>query len=532
MTVLLLAGCTSGGDATGDPAPPSTVADRETGPGRAAEEAGGPEPVDLHVVPLPATVTGARFPSWSADGERIVFSGRPDGSERDEVMAVAEDGSDLVCLTCGVAPGDDRALLKPVPFTDGRRIAVRVGEQSPVSPADHAVLECRPSVADCAAAELVPIVPPAADDPEVRQDQREVRVAPDGETVALSQVRARPEGDAALLSVVGTLRRTATAYVVDDARVVSTLGELKAFTPDGQAVLVAAFTTLVERAANPDIVRVDLGTGAVEAVTVDGDYDEDISLAPDQRSYVVASGRGADLFETVSQLRRPAFVGPGLEPLTAYLFAHHRRELLEPWVVPVGAEADGEEGQQLNPDSAAEGYDGRTLMTWHPEGDRVLFWEGGSDPFGPPEGETRLVVARLTDRDPVEPDAPAASPSPAAWAPAVSGFAPPPLEPPSSRSGDVGGSATVTVRAGAEPGATVIEVRYDGFTDDGAWVVDGTESVTSVEGGLLGTTTYRADLTVTGDHEGFLRADAVIGTAGIVGSIESEVDGRHLRLPR
>jgi hypothetical protein len=55
--------------------------------------------------------------------------------------------------------------------------------------------------------------------------------------------------------------------------------------------------------------------------------------------------------------------------------------------------------------------------------------------------------------------------------------------------------------------------------------------VTSVDG-LLGQATYRADLTVSGAHEGYLRADATFGAAGIEGTIESEVDGRLLRLPR
>ena len=66
--------------------------------------------------------------------------------------------------------------------------------------------------------------------------------------------------------------------------------------------------------------RCDRPGGSVadqEDVTVAGDYDEDISLSPDERWYVVASGRGSGLFETVSQVRRPNFLGPGLEPLTA-----------------------------------------------------------------------------------------------------------------------------------------------------------------------------------------------------------------------
>jgi hypothetical protein len=525
--VLLITGCSSaggegGGGAEGADAGRTRVPD-----------ASAPEAVDLQTVDLPDTVSAARFPVYRADGERILFSGIPAGSTRVEVMSVAEDGTDLRCLSCAAVRDDGAALLKPLPFPDGERIAVRVGEQSPVQPADHAVIECTPSVADCRSASLVPVVPPAAGDDAVVQDQRELRIAPDGRTVALSQVRRRPDGDNAFVAVVGRLRRTADAraYEITEPRVVSSLGELKNFTPDGRAVLVAAFTTLPDRAANPDIVRIDLATGDQETVTVAGDYDEDVSLSPDQDWYVVASGRGSGLFETVSQVRRPNFLGPGLEPLTAHLFTHHRRELLEPWLVRAGAEQDGEQGQRLNPDSAPDGYDARTLVTWHPSGDRILFWEARGDPSGPPTGATRIVVARLTDRRAATPVPRSPSPSPEPrWAPPLAGYIPPPFPAQPSRAGEASGTATVTERPGPAPGQRTLEVHYDRFSDDGEWIVDGTESAT-YDDGLLGATTYTADLTLTGDHHGFLRADATISAAALEGTIDSEVDGHALHLP-
>jgi broad specificity polyphosphatase/5'/3'-nucleotidase SurE len=94
----------------------------------------------------------------------------------------------------------------------------------------------------------------------------------------------------------------------------------------------------------------------------------------------------------------------------------------------------------------------------------------------------------------------------------------------------VSGTATVTRRAGPEPEQTVTEVRYDQFSDDGEWVIDGTESTTH-DNGLLGAATYTADLVLSGIHDGFLRADATISAGGIDGAIESNVDGRALHLP-
>ena len=184
------------------------------------------ERIERHVVPLPAGVTAARFPWYASDGDAILFSAQTAGSSRVELLAIREDGSELRCLTCGIAPEVRAPLLKPLPFPDGRRVLLRVGEQSPVQAADHAVLECRPTVADCANAELVPIAVPLDDRAVVRQDQREFRVSPDGRHTGFTQVRETAEGEALLVAAVSLLERDASSYQVVDARAVSTRGEL------------------------------------------------------------------------------------------------------------------------------------------------------------------------------------------------------------------------------------------------------------------------------------------------------------------
>lgn len=484
---------------------------------------GGEERIETRVVPVPDTVTAPRFPWWSADGERLVFSGTPQGSERVEILSVAPDGSDLACLTCGVASDVDEPLLKPIAFTDGRRIAIRVGNQNPVTAADHAILECTPDVARCDEAVLVPLVPPAAADPAVVQDQRELRLAPDGEHVGLSQVRKSTAGEATLVAIVARLRRTATTYELDDARVVSSRGELKSFTPDGRRALVAVFTPGPYEMANPDVVSIDLATGDEERVTAAPDYDEPVELSPDGRSYVVGSGRGSGLFETVSQLRRPSLLGTALDPLTAALFTNHRPELLEGWVVRTGAETReaSDAGQRIP--APEGGYDARPIWNWRPDGTAITYWEGRGTGFEADPTDTRLVVAELLDRRPTRPRAPGAVATPA-WAPALAGFVAPVEPRPESRDGRRG-SATVEVTE--VPSGVVVEVTYDGFADDGEWVIDGTERADR----RGGTTTYTADLALSGRHEGYLRADAVISVAGIDGEITSSVDGHRLALP-
>jgi hypothetical protein len=490
---------------------------------------GAGERIDLREVPLPAGVTGARFPWFTAGGEGIVFSGIPAGSDRSEILFVREDGSGYRCLTCGVAPEVSVPLLKPIVFADDRRVVVRVGEQSPGHAADHAVLECLPDVGRCTDARLVPVVIPPPGDATVIQDQRELKVAPDGEHVAFTQVLATAIGEQAMTAVVATLHRAAGRYELRDVRAVSTRGELKSFTPDGRAVLVAAYSDTYE-AANPDILRVDLATGEESRITTYPDYDEPLQMSPDGRWYVVGSGRTSGLLETAAQVRRPDFIGPGLAPLVGAIFVNHREQLLEPWLVRNGAEARGANGRQLNPDSASDGHHGQAIANWSPDGTRIVFSERRDAPDEPGGRRTRIVVAELADRPPTRTGTRGpASPDPT-WAPSLAGFVPERPDTPASRDGHRSGSVTIVEHPGAEPGVTVRDVTYHNFSDDGRWVIDGQERA-EYRGVLAGQTHYTADLTVTGRHRGFLRADATISPAGITGAIDSEVDGHDLHLP-
>jgi hypothetical protein len=482
------------------------------------------ERIAPRVVALDPTMR-PQFPRYASDGSQIVFSAASSVSTRTELFSVHEDGSALRCLSCGVAPDVAVSLLKPFPFPDHRRLLVRIGEQMPDQPARHAVLECDPGLIGCSA--LVPIATPPAGDAVVLEDQREFRIAPDGVHVGFSQVRQTPGGDAMLIAVVGTLRRAATSYEVDDPRVIDARGELKGFTPDGSAALVAIAMVGPYEAANPDVVQVDLCAGGVTRVTYALDYDEPLELAPHGDSYVVGSGRGAGLFETVSQLRRPNFIAPGIRPLTAFLFQNEREAIIEPWLVANGSESAGALGQRLNPDSAAEGYEGRAIANWSPAGDRIVHWEGllGDDSE---DGNTRIVVIELLDRSPRPPGGAVLSPDPS-WAAPLTGFVPPDVSIAPSRAGRVSGSTEITRRAVAS--GFELEVEYHDFSDDGDWTINGFERA-RYPGGTARASSYRADLTASGHHVGWLHADAVITPVQITGAIDSEVDGRALHLPR
>lgn len=490
-----------------------------------------PEPIDVTTVPLPPTITSVSFPWWTTDGSRILASAEPTGFARSQIVTIAPDGSDLRCLTCPIATDDTPQLLKPIPFPDGQRVMVRVGAQSPLSAADHGVLECTPSVLDCQTAELVPIEIPFADEPGVLQDQREFRVAPDGVHIGFSQGRGESVENLEFVSIVGTLDRQADHYAILDPRVVSTLGELKQFGNDGTSVYVAAFVTSPFQAGNPDTVQVSLVDGTiVNRTTSHPAYDEPVEPSPDDGWFVVGSGRGAGLVDTLSQLPRPPIITRAISNMTFFFFLTAREASLEPWLVDrYGARGDYI-GQPLNPGSLDEGWDTRSIVNWHPDGTHLVWWQRATDPGSLPPGQigSRVQVAMLSARSPItSPVVPAAMPS-LAWAPSLEGYELPPLPPPTTMAGAHSGTAEVSFAPG-EPNQ--LAITYTEFSDDGMSFVDGTEMATYTPG-TGGSSLYDADVTLRGCRQGFLEATSTtISAVALEGRIVSEVDGNLLSLP-
>jgi hypothetical protein len=487
------------------------------------------EPVVQQVVPLPESVTKVQFPNWTADGSRILAAANSTDFDGTQLVTFAPNGSALRCLTCGSWTGPE--LLKMFPFSDGRRILVRIGRQSPIAAADHGIVECTPSVLKCRKATVMPIVPPSAGDSNVVQDQREFRVAPDGTHVAFTQPRLTASGQAVGVGVVGRLVRGRSAYRVADARVVAVDGELKNFTPDGREVLFARFLGGFE-AGNPDDVGVDLRSGQERRVTYALDWDEDVDQSPQRfqgRNWlVVGSARGTGLLETLSQVRRPTAIETGLSALPFAVFASQTGGIAEPWIVARGADRNGRLGQPLAPGAAAAGWNSRPNFSWNPDGNAIVFWQ-----FGTTDRErTRVVVARLPARRPQARARAQSTPSPR-WAPRLAGYVPPDPRLPSSRKGRIAGRMSVTVGRSPVPGRQLfIEVAYRHFSDRPGFVIDGVERSDYDPPALYGgPSVYSADLVVSGRHTGFLRAANVgITNGSIDGRIESMVDGRRLSL--
>jgi hypothetical protein len=476
---------------------------------------------------LPASVKQVQFPDFTADGSKIVAAAQSTDFSGTQIVSFNRDGSGFQCLTCAAWSG--AALLKPYTFDDGKRILVRIGQQSPISPADHGVVECSPSVSNCSSATVVPIDPPAATDTNLVQDQRELRIAPDGVHVALSQIRRTASGQQTGVGIVGRLVRGAGSYTIEDARVVASGGELKGFGPDGRSIYFARFGNAYD-AGNPDDVAINLRTGAEQRATFAPDWDEDIDRSPGQFKhrgwFVVGSARGTGRLETLGQIRRPLAIEFGTSALNFSIA--NEPSVAEPWLVDEYEARGRYIGQPLAPGALAAGWDSRPTFRWSPRGNEIVFWQKTLDGSG-----FRVVISHLRKRKALKLHAPSRSPDPT-WARPLSGFVPPDVPIPQSRAGRISGQLAVSVGASPDPSyAYRIVVRYLNFSDIRGFVLNGTETSDFDAPAALygGQALYNADVSVSGRHTGFLRANGVgLDTFTVEGVIESMLDGRHLTL--
>lgn len=471
------------------------------------------------ILDLPDTIASPANPRYSADGKSIFFAGQPTAGGRSEIYQVNADGTNLNCVSCGVATNETGNLMKPVPVDDGSgRVLVLV--QDPGKGPRYSVLED-----GVTGRQLIPVTTPPgggfAIDP-----QREMRVSPDGTHVLFTRIVLGPNNLVQALPIVGTLVRTANGYEVDDARVVYPTGEGKQWTPDGKGVVIlgGAF-----EAGNVDDIEVDLATGTVNRVTANLDYDEDMDFSPNQQWIAIGSTRGLDALTPMTRIIRPNF-------LPAYVSAPVYDEYALPinvsnqeWIVALDDELKRENGIPLF--DTGDGYAARSMPSWNPTGEAITFWESSiTDPT-----VSRLVIANLkytTSVGPVAADR--STPSSDSWAPQLSTYVATttPLPPVGTHAGVGGGTAVVSEAPDpADATRTVRTVVYTNYVNEIGEILNGTESADYNAGQTA--VHYLADITVTGAHTGYLKADATVNAfqQSLTGFITSSVDGDVQSLP-
>ncbi|WP_285031330.1 hypothetical protein [Mycolicibacterium sp. lyk4-40-TYG-92] len=471
------------------------------------------------ILNLPNTIASPANPRYSADGKSIFFAGQPTAGGRSEIYQIKTDGTALQCVTCGVSVSETGNLAKPVPVDDGSGrvlVLVNVAGQTP----RYSMLETGVN-----GTQLVSITTPAGGGYAI-DPQREMRVSPDGTHVLYTRIVIGPNNLLQALPIVGTLTRTDTGYTVTDARVVYPTGEGKQWTPDGKGVVILGGQF---DAGNVDDIKVDLATGKVTRVTANLDYDEDMDYSPNMQWIAIGSTRGLDALTPMTRIIRQNFL-PVYVGAPVYLeWASPVNISNQEWIVQVGDELNRENGIPLF--DTADGYAARSMPSWNPDGTAVTFWESSTtDPT-----VSRLVIANLkytTSVGPVAVDR--STPSSDSWAPALGSYvaATTPLPATGTHSGVGGGTAVVT--EAPDPNdvtRTIRTVTYTNYVNELGEILNGTESADY--NASQTTVHYLADITVTGTHTGYLKADANINAfqQSLTGTITSSVDGDVQSLP-
>ncbi|WKG03686.1 hypothetical protein [Mycolicibacterium sp. HK-90] len=464
------------------------------------------------ILDLPDNITNPNTPRFAGDGQSLYFAATPAEGGREEIYRINVDGTNVECITCGVSTEITGGLGRVDPFDDGSgRLMIQVR----TSPNSYVVYE-----ETAEGKQLVPVITPPSGARAI-DPQREMRISPDGTHVLFSQIQMTSTGLITAVPVVGRLERTEAGYEIADARVVYPVGEGKQWTPDGKGVIVLGGRY---EAGNVDDIVVDLETGEVTRLTGNLDYDEDIDMSPNGQWIAVGSTRGYDALTPMSRIVRPAFLPADIQGAVYEKYrgtGDSTNITNQEWIVAIEDDLKGEDGIPVFVDG--DGYTARSMASWNDTGDAVAFWEAS----GADETDTRLVIANLnytTSVGPVEGDLRTPDPT---WAPELKTYVPStaPLPPTGTYAGAGGGTAVVTESTDPTTGHIVRTVTYTDYVNAEGMILNGTESTDTTAS--QSSIRYVADIAVTGEHTGYLKADATINKLQrtMTGYITSDLDG-------
>ena len=551
---------------------------------------------DGHHVLLPIKFAGAP----AGPDPASIYSG-------DQVIAIKTDGTTFKngdawkCITCGVADSFHANRQRPAPLGDG---GVLVDHPQPMHDGKRAligtnILACgtHQIVADDCTPQETRIYPIA---PHLQGAiLRELRLHPDDIHIGFNQpilsgatfvdqfgVFARLVFDAEAnryeLRNVSFLvspdpQKSGRFIRVDPKQTdqllldapAGVIGEFRGFTSDGKSALGIGTAD----SWNMDLFATDLSSGTSRRLTRDPAYADPARMSPDDQWMVFMDGRVND---------RMYFAGalPGVPPLidmvtaTAiqYLYNNGHRRFFEPFVVRTdGIGSTGtrdrniHDGFQLNgtgdPNIGDPLWNGRADPAWSPDGTNIVYWQAqvvppacgsgqAAAPTCPKSNEaggrrTRLMIARLTTRQPVTRPQPPPVKDEIPWGiPLKAGDVLP------KRTHLGAGTYTLKGRKSGEAkvvitetpdrsGIAKVEVTYTNYSHDGVNTVNGTESGTSAP------YTWHADLKLSGLHEGTRKtsepegfvvtppsARNPLGRATITGTLTTTLDGRSYSSPK
>jgi hypothetical protein len=469
---------------------------------------------EIYTLPL-ADGFVPRSATYTPSGRVLVSSTQEGAQDQRHVTLVVMDDDGRNARTIfsqAVPPRPKDNGIRYMMFPDNKRIFM-----------GDFVLECAPSLDDCAKSALLPVTYPAevADGEHIGHRWSEMIVAPDNRHIAWTTLLATYSA----LVFTGELRKEGAGYVIADPQIVSTLdpfekdpkhpdgvipqvvrgGEVKQFVHGGTAISLAGG----RKSDLADSVVHHLATGEMEAITNTAGYDETTIFSPDERLGMVMTTRfspNTDL-AILGMMPRPYSdsLNMGLN-MVAYTYG----------VTGVRASRSGNVGPALTEIAASksqEGYLGTNLntadqwvfrspMSWHPSSTKAMWVEGMRG-----GGPRRVQIVRLLDYQPGP--AVAAKPTPTHMPYAITDMSVVKTYAAKSQDIDVKvygrSSGHITYRR-TPRGA--IEKTYVNFSDDGKSVYSGSETMQS---NPRGRSTYTADVMLSGDKPGVMKLKMTFG---------------------
>lgn len=502
------------------------------------------EPFVTTTISLPKDVVESDLVNYLPDGKHIIMEVHFVGKKKSDLAVMKENGSDFKCLTCDLKEeiGDEM----PVPLPDGKRV---------YSP--RGILECSPSIVDCKEARILPLVYPEI--PQVKIIRRiATNMSPNGIHVATGLVTNR-----GYLVLVSELTRVSDEkgdrYELRNGKVVASSpneanfaefrpkvdggGEVKSFADGGKSLINLALF----ESSNYDLAKIDLTTGNITRLTKHFSYDEGTYPSPDGNWVIFQTHRHTNRMDAFGLIPRPLIAGM---PQAAGVSMQRNAEFEGTYKATrfYGLTMTDKYGDRAR--LPEDGYTGTNLMTdkddsklynhlgnftWHPSGTRGFYWEQ-KDPKTVKEGELtgRLRMVKFTSRKPTKP-LPTVVPD-IKWATDLKDFKWVTTSFPEKGilKGKVAGYAEISTSKLVENNSEEPrrEIKYVNFTDDGEYILNGSESSTLRLGGYDKPVTWNADIKVTGKHTGYLQAKDVKFrvTSMSSGVIEAQLDEHKIQV--
>ncbi len=475
------------------------------------------------------------------------------------------NGSAWKCVTCGVpaanAAGRSEAMDYPQPFADGRRVLVgtNIVDCSPHQLDDPA---CTP-----AATHIYPIRFNATADGSGKGGFiRELRLNPDQVHLGFNAIKFDKDGvgqfgylarlsfDAAPTTGLPLAPRydlTKVTRLYDPApdkqplyadpqhpgrlvlnNAAQSVGELRGFTKDGKEV---TYIGSPDESSNIDVFAANLTTGKVRRLTSNPEYTDPIDISPDDNWTIAMDTRGSGRQLFLAAMR-------GVPPLTDLVTTaavssvrnNGDRRFFQPILIDRYGDRGSYQGQQINacahpgdiskPGSLCDpNWNGRADPRWSPDGTAAVYWQAlatppacaGANPLPceqstEPGGRTaRMMIVHFTSRKPIKAHQVAPISDDVPWGTPYVAGSPIPIRTvlPTGKytlHGKASGSAAVQITDSASRTFVAkVAVRYSNYSDDGAYILNGTESVTGAfPSPLVSKLDWNSDLVQSGYASG------------------------------